>query len=578
MSLRKDYLSPVESMAQTLGFMTPTGVLGVTIPLMIVSSGNASGLLFLLTLVIFFFLSVTINTFARRSVSAGSLATFVTMGLGKRWGGVAGWAYMVGLAYSASIAAVASADYLDIATARLTGMPSSLPRMIFFTTLVLLAAWWTAYRDVKLSTEMMLYIEALSLALMVFLLVFVVIKSKAWIDVSQLSMAGVHPLDLQPGFVFALTCLAGFESVLTLGEESKNALRSIPRVMLSCVLALGLFFFVVSYGLLAVWHNGFLTLKDFDDPFVVIAEKIHLPLLGLVSSFGVALSFFACTLASINAGSRVLFSLARNGDFWPAFSKVHPRNATPSRTIAAYSLFAGVSSLGFLLGGIDVGSTIDYLSCLLCFGFLTTYLLVSVAAPIYLHRAGVLEWRGAVGAALSLISISIVLIFNLYPLQPSPNRYYVLIFLGFLAVGTSISQLRPLEKADLSSDGTKPRQGMTKPNASLAVATCYAAMAVLAISINLMPVCLPLLSAGIGNSGHSEQGTIGKDCRRDFCWRGHEHFGDGSPGESLSRKVVYRRGMLPHLARSRTFGNVAILRRRPFWLSLFWVSVVARST
>jgi len=379
--LRQDYLSPLESMAQVLGFMTPTGVLGVTVPLMILSSGNAAGLLFLLTLVIFAFLAMSINTFATRCVSAGSLATFAQMGLGPRWGLVTGWAYMVGLAYSASIAAVGSADYLDIATSRLTGTPSSLPRILLFTALVVVAAWWTAARDVKLSTEVMLYIEIVSLSVMVFLLGFIVIKSGAWWDRSQFTLAGVHPLDLQPGFVFAFTCLAGFESGLTLSEESKNALRSLPRVMLSCVMALGLFFFLVSYGLIAVWHRGDMTLQDFNDPFVVMAEKIHLPLLGLVSSFGVALSFFACALASINAGSRVLFSMARAGDFWPAFARVHARHATPSRAIAAYAIFTAASTLGFLACNIGVDSTIDYLSCIGSFGFLVAYFLVAVAAP-----------------------------------------------------------------------------------------------------------------------------------------------------------------------------------------------------
>jgi len=43
--------------------------------------------------------------------------------------------------------------------------------------------------------------------------------------------------------------------------------------------------------------------------------------------------------------------------------------------------------------------------------------------------------------------VNIVLIFNVYPLQPSPNRYYILIFVGFLVVGVFTSRLRPWQKA-----------------------------------------------------------------------------------------------------------------------------------
>jgi amino acid transporter len=178
-----------------------------------------------------------------------------------------------------------------------------------------------------------------------------------------------------------------------------------------------------------------------------MAEKIHLPILGLVSSFGVALSFFACALASITAGARVLFSMARDGNFWPAGAAVHPRNATPFHTIALYSLFGLASTLGFLACGIAVGPTLDYLSCIGTSGFVVAYLLVSVAAPVYLHRQGSLDRRGILEAALSVSSMIVVLVFTVYPVQPVPNRYYILVFLGFLATGFAISQLKPWRKS-----------------------------------------------------------------------------------------------------------------------------------
>lgn len=43
-----------------------------------------------------------------------------------------------------------------------------------------------------------------------------------------------------------------------------------------------------------------------------------------------------------------------------------------------------------------------------------------------------------------------------------------------------------------------------------AVTICYAAMAVLAISMNLIPVCLPLLSSGVGASGPLDKEQLGR--------------------------------------------------------------------
>ena len=58
-------------------------------------------------------------------------------------------------------------------------------------------------------------------------------------------------------------------------------------------------------------------------PLTVLAPAIGIRPAGLLISVAVALSFFACILASINAASRVLYSLSHHGIFHAAARNTH---------------------------------------------------------------------------------------------------------------------------------------------------------------------------------------------------------------------------------------------------------------
>ncbi len=63
---------------------------------------------------------------------------------------------------------------------------------------------------------------------------------------------------------------------------------------------------------------------------------MHHTALGYVSSLGIALSYFACTLAQLNAGARVLYHLAQENMFVPSYGEAHPQksHAAPRHRVA----------------------------------------------------------------------------------------------------------------------------------------------------------------------------------------------------------------------------------------------------
>ena len=96
-TLRHNYLSFIENTAQTLGVMAPTGTMGIVLPLLIMQAGNATWISFLLTFIAFSLILYCIYRFARHCATAGALATYADVGLGKTVGMIAGWSYVVAM-------------------------------------------------------------------------------------------------------------------------------------------------------------------------------------------------------------------------------------------------------------------------------------------------------------------------------------------------------------------------------------------------------------------------------------------------------------------------------------------------
>lgn len=450
-TLRRNYLSAIENVAQSVGTMGPVATIGTVLPLLIYKSGNGTWLLFLGILAAFCLISASINVFASRYASAGSLASFAETGLGGRAGSLTGWSYAVAMIFVVTSSGVSCAYYLALVLAHFTRTPLGAPGLATLTVLVVALAWWPAHRDIKLSTKIMLGAESLSVLLILFILAAAMVRSGRWADPSQLRLEGSHFPQFRLGFVLAFMTLAGFESTTTLGEEARSATRTLPRVMLLCLVPIGILFIGSIYCLTALSHGRNLALNETDAPLDLIAQSIGLPTLGWLSSLGVAISCFGCALGGFNAGSRVIYSMARNRQLWRYFEQVHPVNGTPYRALA---LFAGISiavpcvMIGF---GVAMSDAMDYLMQIASFGFLGGYLAVCIAAPVFLAGRSELRAGRMAVAAASTLAIGAAFLMSLFPVPEGPWRYLPYVFAGLLVLGMLLSgrnrSAQPLECA-----------------------------------------------------------------------------------------------------------------------------------
>jgi len=422
-----------------LGGMAPAGTMGVVLPLLILRGRDATWLIFLVTLLAFSLVLVCINRFSELNASSGALSTFAEAGLGRRAGLLTGWIYIGAMGFSAAGTAPSSAYYADLVMTQLTGEHGGMLRWILLTAGVVALAWAIAYRDIKLSTEVTLAIEISTAVLLVLIVFMAMRRSGAWVDASQFHLAGTKLTGVQFGLVFGFMTLAGFESVTTLGDEAQEPTRTIPKAIKTCLLPVGFLYLVMIYALVALSRKEGLPLDRWVAPFDALAQKMGHGELGILSSIGIALSYFACTLAVLNAAARILYSLARKGMFARRFGEAHPVNATPHRAIALVAVIGMAIPVTLLWRGVELWDCVNLVTQLAAFGFIGAYFMVCLAMPFYLRKRKSMRNVDAGAAGAALMILGIVLALSIFPVPPAPWRYLPYIFLGSMIVGISAS-------------------------------------------------------------------------------------------------------------------------------------------
>jgi amino acid transporter len=434
-ALKANSVSFLESLAQTIGVLAPSAGLALVIPLVFAKAGNATWVVFVCTLVAFLFLVAVFRIFATRSASAGSLGSFGELAFGK-WGRIlASWTYLVTLVYAISAAVPAVTYYIDLLVYDVSGFTLSGWENALSMGATAAVAAAIGYRGIKLSTDLMMVIECLSLSGIMLLVARAFFREPHWVDAAQFHVHGLAGSHFRLAFVAAFFCLSGFETVTALGEETRQATRTIPRVIVCCIAPIGLLYIIVAYGLVTIFHHGPTSLDQTDAPFEVLANSTGMPWLGIVVSAGIGLSFFASILGCINAGARVLYDMAKNGVIWPGCGRVDPDYGSPYVGIAIVAGLGMAVPLSVFACGTSLADCMSYLLQLCCLAYVAAYGFVALAAPIFLWRIKsltALDLGFSIGAFLILCTVGVM---NLIPVPPSPWNLLPYVFAGSVAAG-----------------------------------------------------------------------------------------------------------------------------------------------
>ncbi len=444
--LRREILSPMETLAQSVSTIAPTTTPAATIPLVCALAGNGTWLAYALATAAVLLVALCIARYARHSASPGSLYTYASMILPPWLSATVAWSLL--LAYVATGSSVIGGFY-HYANLLLHDATGHVFSTALLATLVTAVSIWIAYRDVKISARLMLWIEAASVTVIVIVVALVLFRHGWHLDSEQLHLHGMTGSGLRLGLVLALFSFVGFESATTLGSEARNPLQTIPRAVILSALLAGGFFIVCAYAEVLGFHTAGQDLGASQAPMHVLAQVGGVPVLGLLIDIGALVSLFAGTLACITAAARVLLLMAHHGLAHDSLRNTHAQNQTPSRAViitglAALAPVAVLAARG--ASGLDV---YGWLGSLATYGFIVAYALVCVALPRYLrdhgaHRAGaqIIPWLAATAMLLALVG-------NLYPVPEGPYGKLPYIYLAYLTAGLLWFAIHPRNKKPL---------------------------------------------------------------------------------------------------------------------------------
>lgn len=430
--LREETLSIWEVAAQSVANIAPSATPALIVPLVFASAGNGLWLSYALATAAMLLVSAQVNVFAARSASPGALYSFTADGLGLRCGAVSGWALFLAYIFTVAATLAGFTNYASVIIESLFHVQVGIAPGLMIMLLGLLTCGWIARHDIRLSTRAMLLLEIVAVGLIIFLAVMFFVHVGHVTDPLQLSVTGVTSRGIRMGLVLALFSFVGFESATALGEEAKDPLRSIPRSVLLSVLIVGIFFTLISYTLVFAFRGLGTPLDKASSPLVDLANASGFPSLGLPLAFGALIGQFACSLASLTAAARVMYMMARHGFFHPKAGDVHEIHGTPHVAVTACTFISGLAPMALLIFGIGSLDIFGYLGTIATFGFLVSYLLVSIAAPVYLIRRGELCLFSLVATVATVLTLIIPIVGSVYPVPETPYNYLPYVFLGLM--------------------------------------------------------------------------------------------------------------------------------------------------
>jgi amino acid transporter len=432
-------LGPIETLAQSVSAVAPSTTPSLTIPLVFALAGNATWFVYLLATIAMLLVGFCVSRFARLSASPGSLYTYTANALPPVFGVTAAWALLLAyLATGASVAGGALYYATVLAQQFFHWAPPAIPTLA----LVCATAGWIAYRDVKLSAELMLWIEVISVSLILIVLVVLVFHFGFQFDLDQFRLKGVTLSSLGPALVLSIFSFVGFESATTLGAEARNPLRTIPRAVLQCAMLAGVFFMLCSYSEVLGFRGISGKLSETTSPLHLLAGRAGVSPLGVAIDIGAFISMFACVLACTTAAARLLMRMA-HGRLLPAlFENTSRQHRTPTAAVLASVGLMLAGTFAMALRNVTGSDMYDLLGSLSVFGFLTAYALVALALPFARSALGQHSHTVAVISVITVIVMILIGVFDVRSSSDPAHARIPYIYLAYIIAGIAVYLLR----------------------------------------------------------------------------------------------------------------------------------------
>jgi len=435
------------SMAANINPQGPAGLVGRAVPLAFVFA--TVGVL----LVAYGFVRL-----CQRYNHAGSVYGFVGITLGPRPGVVAGWSLIGTYTFYACVTGMAAGifgtDFLDR-----IGIWNSPPDWAPFLIgpVLMLGAWLLATFPARQSTRILLSVEGITVTLILVVTAIIVIKLLGHsgpgkhgftLDVFK-PASGTGLGDLFKGSVFGFLSFAGFEAAATLGEETRDPRRNIPRAILGTAIFGGIYFIVVTAVEMMGFGAGDAGVKAFSTSPSLLGDlgtSYVGSWVGDVITLGTCISAFGCVIACVVGATRILYALGRDGVGHASLGQVSERTETPAVAlavvmVAAYAIVFGCKLL-FDAAAFDVfvwSATIGTLILLVAY---LLAMLGAIRATFFSGESRVPRWELVI-PSVGVLVLLVTLYYNIDPDAPKAFRWNYITAGIWVLVGVLIVTVMP---------------------------------------------------------------------------------------------------------------------------------------
>jgi amino acid transporter len=203
-------------------------------------------------------------------------------------------------------------------------------------------------------------------------------------------------LGLGSAMAMAMYDFLGYYSVCYIGDEVRSPSRTIPRSILISVLVVAAIYLTMNISIISVvpWREA----MESDAIASDFMDRLYGPVGGAIMTVLICWTAFASVYALMLGYSRIPYAAARDGFFFSAFAKLHPRGDFPHVSL-------------LVLGAVTIGASFftleEVIAALICTRILVQFIAQIQAVDMLRKRAsGVSVFRMALYPIPSVIAIA----------------------------------------------------------------------------------------------------------------------------------------------------------------------------
>jgi amino acid transporter len=420
-----------------MAFMGPATSVAFNTPPAAAKIGFALPFGILLAMLVCLIMASTIGSFSSKLPSAGFAYTFNTHAYGKGAGFTSGWILV--LAYGAVGPMLFSAMGGFGNQFLVSQFKVTIPWWVI-SAFIMAVIWFIGSLGVSGSAKTALIFLVLEVGVLLSLFATIIGKggasgnTLAAFDPAR-SLNGVSGIGY--GMLWGILMFVGFESAGTLGEETRDPRRSVPRALLFAVLLIGIVYVLSGYAAaIGFGENHVAALAGSSSPLTTLATRFWGADGVWLITLTVLNSQFANVLSGSSAAVRIIFSFGREGIFSRRLGTTSRRDS-PVMAWAAYILFSAVVTiaLGAWIGPLG---SYNFLGSILGLGIIVLYILMNIGLIVYFRRRYAAEFSPIRHGVLPVIGSLLMLLpiyGQLWPIPPWPFNLVPYLILAWTVGG-----------------------------------------------------------------------------------------------------------------------------------------------